>query len=130
MKENEFSELRNSYVVKSNEIIQNGFYNLGLNEYKAVNYIIAKIHTWDVPNTVYQFDCYEFYALLGRKTRYNDIEATKKMIKNIADKTWFIRETDGTKSPMRWFKVIEDIENSPYLWIQFDKSIVPYLFGI
>lgn len=65
----ELERTRKQYVAKRNDMIQKSKNSLGVVERKAVAYVLSKVKPDDNPNTVYAFDCQEFYQLMRWKKR-------------------------------------------------------------
>ena len=55
---------RKQNVAKRNDMIQKSKKSLSIVENKAVSYIFSKVKPDDDPDTIYTFDCQEFYRLL------------------------------------------------------------------
>ena len=91
----ELERARKQNVAKRNDMIQKSKKSLSIVENKAVSYIFSKVKPDDDPDTIYTFDCQEFYRLLRwKKESYTDLRA---MLYSIASQTFgIIDEETGT----------------------------------
>ena len=81
----ELERARKQNVAKRNDMIQKSKKSLSIVENKAVSYIFSKVKPDDDPDTIYTFDCQEFYRLLRwKKESYTDLRG---MLYSIASQT-------------------------------------------
>ena len=137
----DLEKARKHYVAKRNDMIQKSKKSLSLVENKAVSYIFSKIQPTDTPDTVYNFDCKEFYRLLRwKKESYSDIRA---MLYSIASQTWgIVDEETGTEKIVHWFntihlkkgrngKIVSDSDlPSRFVEIKIHEDLRDYVFGL
>ena len=137
----ELERARKQNVAKRNDMIQKSKKSLSIVENKAVSYIFSKVKPDDDPDTIYTFDCQEFYRLLRwKKESYTDLRA---MLYSIASQTFgIIDEETGTEKIVHWFntihlkmskngKIISD-SNLPgrYVEIKIHEDLMEYVFGL
>ena len=139
----ELERTRKQYVAKRNDMIQKSKNSLGVVERKAVAYVLSKVKPDDNPNTVYAFDCQEFYQLMRwKKESYTELRA---MLYNIANQTFgLIDEETGTEKIVHWFNTIHLIKqpdgkivydgsselSGRYVEIKIHEDIMPYVFDL
>ena len=101
----ELERARKQNVAKRNDMIQKSKKSLSIVENKAVSYIFSKVKPDDDPDTIYTFDCQEFYRLLRwKKESYTDLRA---MLYSIASQTFgIVDEETGTEKIVHWFNTI------------------------
>ena len=95
---------RKQYVAKRNDMIQKSRKSLSIIENKAVSYIFSKVKPGDTPDTVYKFDCAEFYRLM--RWDRDSYAYLRSLIYSIASQTWGIVDEDGTERIVHWFNTI------------------------
>ena len=85
------SGARSYKVVKSNDLIQKARFDLTVQEQKIILYLISKLKPDDDKSTAVKFTVKEFCSVCGINLsgkNYNDIN---NIIKNLADKSLWIR---------------------------------------
>ena len=137
----ELERARKQNVAKRNDMIQKSKKSLSIVENKAVSYIFSKVKPDDDPDTIYTFDCQEFYRLLRwKKESYTDLRA---MLYSIASQTFgIIDEETGTEKIVHWFntihlkmskngKIISDSKlPGRYVEIKIHEDLMEYVFGL
>ena len=132
---------RKQNVAKRNDMIQKSKKSLSVVENKAVSYIFSKVKPDDDPDTIYRFDCQEFYRLLRwRKQSYTDLKA---MLYSIASQTFgIIDDETGTEKIVHWFntihlkrdkdgKIVSDSKSSGrFVEIKIHEDLMEYVFGL
>ena len=132
---------RKQNVAKRNDMIQKSKKSLSIVENKAVSYIFSKVKPDDDPDTIYTFDCQEFYRLLRwKKESYTDLRA---MLYSIASQTFgIIDEETGTEKIVHWFNTIHLKKNKNgkiisdsklpgrYVEIKIHEDLMEYVFGL
>ena len=122
---------RNHSVVKSNTLIQKSRYNLTTTEQKVILYLITKIHPNDEQLTTYSFKVTEFREICGIEGNggrfYAELKAT---IKNLADKSIWIRLDNGKDTLLRWIERPFIDEGSGTIEIKIDEFMRPYLLHL
>lgn len=137
----ELERARKQNVAKRNDMIQKSKKSLSIVENKAVSYIFSKVKPDDDPDTIYTFDCQEFYRLLRwKKESYTDLRA---MLYSIASQTFgIVDEETGTEKIVHWFntihlkkskngKIISDSKlPGRYVEIKIHEDLMEYVFGL
>lgn len=131
---------RKQYVAKRNDMIQKSRKSLSIIENKAVSYIFSKVKPGDTPDTVYKFDCAEFYRLM--RWDRDSYAYLRSLIYSIASQTWGIVDEDGTERIVHWFNTIhlkqdkdgkvvsESVLPNRYIEIKIHEDIMEYIFGL
>ena len=137
----ELERARKQNVAKRNDMIQKSKKSLSIVENKAVSYIFSKVKPDDDPDTIYTFDCQEFYRLLRwKKESYTDLRA---MLYSIASQTFgIVDEETGTEKIVHWFntihlkmskngKIVSDSKlPGRYVEIKIHEDLMQYVFGL
>jgi plasmid replication initiation protein len=117
--------------VKSNALIQKSRYNLTTTEQKIILYLITKIHPSDEKLTTYSFKVTEFREICGIESNggrfYAELKAT---IKNLADKSIWIKLDNGKETLLRWIERPFIDERSGTIEIKIDEFMRPYLLHL
>lgn len=129
--ENKYLELRNNTVVKANELIQKSRFSLSLQQQKIVLYLISQITPHDEDFKLYEFSISEFCKVCGIDYKsgqnYADL---KEAIKEIADKSIWIRLENGKQTLLRWIEKPYIDDNSGIIQIKLDADMKPYLLQL
>lgn len=119
------------YVVKSNELIQKGRYNLTVQQQKLVLYAISKIKKGDSGDEWYELSIEEACAVMGLEldeggTYYKRI---KNDLKKLTNRLWveFPNKSEWTVS---WFEDVGIVPLSGTVYVKFHEKIIPYLFEL
>lgn len=131
MTEMEKELAREALVKKSNELIQKSRFDLSVVQQKVVLFIISKIKPWDDEFTLYEFSISDFCELCGiDNDNGGNYTALKKAIKEIADKSVWIRLEDGRETLVRWIEKPYIEPKSGVVRIKLDKDMMPYLLNL
>lgn len=129
--EQNYLETRNNTVVKANELIQKSRFSLSLQQQKIVLYLISQIMPYDEDFKLYQFSIVEFCKVCGidysNGKNYADL---KTAIKEIADKSVWIRLANGKQTLVRWIEKPYIDDNSGIIQIKLDADMKPYLLQL
>lgn len=129
--ENHYLELRNNTVVKANELIQKSRFSLSLQQQKIVLYLISQIMPYDEDFKLYEFSIIEFCKVCGidyeSGKNYADLKAA---VKEIADKSVWIRLANGKQTLVRWIEKPYIDDNSGIIQIKLDADMKPYLLQL
>lgn len=124
-------EIRNNKVIKANELIQKSRFSLSLQQQKVVLYLISQITPYDEEFKLYEFSIIEFCKVCGidydSGKNYADLKAA---IKEIADKSVWIKLADGKHTLIRWIEKPYIDENSGIVQIKLDADMKPYLLQL
>lgn len=123
--------VRNKTVVKANELIQKSRFSLSLLQQKIVLYLISQISQYDEEFKLYEFDIREFCQVCGidydNGGNYNNL---KEQIKQIRDKSLWIKLPDGRETTVAWIEKPYISENSGKIQIRLDEDMKPFLLQL
>lgn len=126
-----YLELRNGTVVKANELIQKSRFNLSLQQQKIVLYLISQIDYGDEDFDLYEFSIPEFCQICGvdytSGKNYKDLKAA---IKDIADKSIWIRIDEDTETLLRWIEKPYINPKSGMIKVRLDRDMKPFLLQL
>ena len=118
-------------VHKSNSMIQNGRFDLSLQEQKIMLYIISQISPQDIDFELLEFSIPEFCKACGidcdNGKNYADL---KKAVKHIRDKSWWIVLPDGRHTTVSWIEKPYINPKSGTISIKLDDDLKPYLLQL
>lgn len=119
---------RSMTVNKRNDMVQSARYRLSVQEQRAILYAISKIKPEDSDNTEYSFSLRDFFSVCGlNKDTYT---STKKLLKELGDKSWWVRRDDGSETLVRWFNTLDCSEGSDTVVFKFHERMMPYLLNL
>lgn len=119
---------RRMTVSKRNDMVQCARYRLSVQEQRAILYAISKIKPDDCAATEYSFSLRDFFNVCGlNKDTYT---STKKLLKELGDKSWWVKYDDGSESLVRWFNTLDCDFNSDKVTFKFHERMVPYLLNL
>lgn len=131
MKQETYLEQRDKLVVKANELIQKSRFNLSLQQQKIVLYLISQIMPQDDDFKLYSFTIPEFCRVCGITVEsgknYQDV---KNAIKEIADKSLWIKLPNGKSTLVRWIEKPYIDDKSGVIDIRLDADMKPYLLQL
>lgn len=129
--EQKYLEIRKNTVVKANDLIQKSRFSLSLQQQKVVLYLISQITPNDEDFKLYEFSIVEFCKVCGidydSGKNYADLKAA---IKEIADKSVWIRLANGKQTLVRWIEKPYIDDNSGIVQIKLDADMKPYLLQL
>lgn len=124
-------EARDKMVVKANDLIQKSRFDLSLQQQKIILYLISHIQPIDKEFKLYEFSVVDFCKVCGidpeSGDKYKDI---KKAIKDIADKSVWIKTEDDEETLLRWVEKPYINKNSGTIKIRLDEDMKPYLLQL
>lgn len=129
--EKKYLEIRKNTVVKANELIQKSRFSLSLQQQKVLLYLISQLTPFDEDFKLYEFSVIEFCKVCGidydNGKNYIDLKAA---IKEIADKSIWIRLDNGKQTLVRWIEKPYIDDNSGIIQIKLDADMKPYLLQL
>lgn len=129
--ENKYLEIRRGTIIKANELIQKSRFSLSLQQQKVLLYLISQITPYDENFKLYKFSIEEFCRVYGIETNsgknYSDLKAT---IKEIADKSIWVKLDNGKETLVRWIERPYIDEGSGIIQIKLDELMKPYLLQL
>ena len=119
--EQKYLEIRHNTVVKANELIQKSRFSLSLQQQKVVLFLISQITPFDEDFKLYEFSIVEFCKVCA------DL---KSAIKEIADKSIWIKLPNGKETLVRWIEKPYINDKSGIIQIKLDADMKPYLLQL
>lgn len=130
MEAKELERQRQLRVVKSNEMIRKGRFNLALVEQRIVLYMISKIRPDAADFDTIEFRIRDFCEVCGIQYRSN-ISALKGTIKELADKSMWIQTGKGKQQTLiRWIEKPYIDPDCGIVKIRLDRDLLPYLINL
>lgn len=124
-------ELRDYYVVKANDLIRKGRYNLTSQQQKIVLFAISKIRKNDDPHQFYEIPIEELCRACGLEIDsggfyYREI---KRDMKRLAAPIW-VQFPDQSEWTVSWFADVGIVPLSGTVYVRFHERLWPYLFDL
>ncbi len=130
MDEREIEKQRHLRVIKSNEMIRKGRFNLALVEQRIVLFMISKIRPDAADFDTIEFNIRDFCEVCGIQYRSN-ISALKDTIKELADKSMWIQTGKGKQQTLiRWIEKPYIDPDCGIVKIRLDRDLLPYLINL
>lgn len=131
MEKAEIERQREMKVVKSNEMIRKGRFNLSVVEQRIILYMITKIMPGDTGIKTVRFDIREFCEVCGIAYQQN-LSQLKQNIQMLADKSMWVKLPNGKQTLIRWIAkpTITEDEGAGVLEIRLDEDLTPYLINL
>lgn len=124
-------DLRERSVTKANELIQKSRFSLSAQQQKIVLFLISQINYWDEDFKVYTFSIAEFCRVCGiERPGGKGYGELKGAIKEIADKSLWVRLDNGKETLLRWIEKPYIDEGKGTVEIRLDKDMKPYLLQL
>lgn len=129
----DYLEKRHKEVVKANALIQQSRFSLSVAQQKIILYLISQINPYDDNDfRLLSFDIRDFCRITGITEL--DSGATysylKQTIKEIADKSIWIKLPNGKDTLLRWIEKPYIEEKSGTIEIRLDNDMKPYLLQL
>lgn len=119
---------RNELVVKSNDLIRSARYSLSELEQKFIVFLISKIDKDDKELKQVSIKLKDYCAIAGIEYSGGSISYLKKNIQNLSDKSYWIKDENGTDILFRWIDTVS-IKGETVKIILSD-SLKPYLIEL
>ena len=117
-------------VKKSNDLIQKSRFDLSLQQQKIVLYLISQISPYDEAFKLYEFSIPEFCKICGITEGGKNLADLKAAIKEIADKSIWMRISDEKETLLRWIEKPYIAEQDGIVQIKLDNDMKPYLLQL
>lgn len=131
MKDENYIEIRNKLVVKSNDLIQKSRFSLSLLQQKIVLYLISQINPYDDDFKLYEFSIVDFCKVCGIDSQSGDkYRELKSAIKEIADKSLWISIDEDSETLLRWIEKPYINRKDGIIKIRLDSDMKPYLLRL
>lgn len=131
MNKKHINTIRNYYVVKANDLIRKGRYNLTTQQQKIVLFAISKIKKNDDPHQMYAISIEELCAACDLDidsggTYYTRI---KEDLQKLNTPFWAQYE-DKSEWTVSWFADVGIVPMSGTVYVKFHEKMWPYLFDL
>lgn len=131
MDENSYLEIRDKFVVKSNDLIQRSRFKLNLQQQKAILFIVSQIKTTDEDFTPYTFEIRDFCKVCGIDSiGGNNYETLKAALKELSDKSLYIMVDRNTEKLVRWLDDVTFYKDRGLVSVTVGKAMKPYLLHL
>lgn len=118
-------------MTKANELIQKSRFSLSLQQQKIVLYLIAQILPFDDDFKLYEFSIQEFCRVCGiDETSGGNYKILKDAIKEIRDKSIWIKLADGRETTLAWIEKPYIDSGSGVIQIRLDEDMRPFLLQL
>lgn len=118
-------------VVKANEIIQKARYDLTITELKALAYILSKIKPNDTELQEHTFSIKDYCQVCGIDfTSGKHYENTKKNLKSLRDKSFWIMDENGNETTVSWLGKVRISKGSGKITVKLDEDMQKYVIGL
>ena len=121
---------RYNVVVKANSLIQESRFSLSAQQQKIVLYIISQIEKQDEELKLYSFDIKDFCNVCGIEPKGDIYALLKRQIKDISDKSVWIKTESGIDTLVRWIEKPYIDKRSGTIQIKLDDDMKPYLLQL
>lgn len=123
---------RQLMVAKRNDMIQNGRYDLTVQEQRVVLYTITQVKPKDTEFTEYIFDIKDFFAICGIENR--NYKRLKGQLKKLSDKSWIVPRKDENgrvwHDVVRWFNNVSTSEDAGLVSLTFHNKMMPFVLEL
>ena len=127
---NKVNAAREYFVVKSNELIQKGRYNLTTQQQKIVLYAISKIKKNDDPATLYELSIEEICSVCGFNISGGSYyQNLKQDMRKLTTPVW-IQFPDKSEWTVSWFSDVGIVPLSGTVYVRFHQKIWDFLFDL
>lgn len=118
-------------VVKSNDLITKSRFSLSLQQQRIILFMISKINPFDEDFHELEFDIKDFCracCIDGKNGKY--YITLKEHIKNIADKSIWIKLPNGKETLLRWIEKPYIDEKKGTIRLRMDRDMKPFLLDL
>jgi len=122
---------QNYPVVKANTLIQQSRFYLNALEKKIILYLISKIKPYDDEFNIFEFEIGEFCDVceIDSKSGKN-YSNVKQTFKNLADKSIWVKQDNGSEVLYRWFDYVTMNKNSGKIIVKIHDLMKPHLLNL
>jgi plasmid replication initiation protein len=124
-------ESQELYVVKANELIQKGRYNLTTQQQKLILFAISKIKKGDNYDQWYEMSIEEACAVMGLDLDSGGFyyRSLKSDFMKLTRRQW-VSFDDGSEGTVSWLSDAYIIPLSGTVQVKFHEKLAPYLFDL
>jgi plasmid replication initiation protein len=131
MTEMELDKLKCSLVRKSNDLIQKSRYELSKTQQNVIAFISTQVKPWDDDFTWYEFNISDFCRLFQiDDDSGGNYTALKKAIKDIADKSVWVKLDNGKQKLLRFIDEPEIAPRSGVVRIKLHQLMKPFYLNL
>lgn len=124
------AEQREMYVVKANELIRNGRYELTLQQQKIVLYCISKIKPFDEWHTYYDFSVKDFCEVCGSaEDLTHEYDRIKADMLKLTERKW-LTLPNGDEMTVSWLGDAKIRKKNGIIRFCFNPNTAEYLFRL
>lgn len=118
-------EDRKLLIAKSNQMIRKSRYTLTVVEQKIILFLFSKIKPDDTEFVEYTFEIKYFCEVCGIDySNGGNYKYIKSVIKNLADKSFWIEENNSVETLCRWIQKVSIDKDTGMAIMQLDKTIL------
>lgn len=121
---------RYELVVKHNDLLRKSRFSLSTVEMKILIFAISKIKADDTELNTIEIELNEFFKVVGIEPIGSAYSYTKKIIKNLSDKSYWLQTDDDTEVLFRWINEAEIKKRDGTIKIELGKQLKPYLIEL
>lgn len=123
--------VRESSVIKSNDLIQKSRFFLSLQQQKIILFLISQIDPQDSEFKLYTFSISDFCKVCGIDyDSGGNHSALKEQIKKLADKSLWVTLPNGNETLLRWIEKPYISTADKTIKIKLDNDMKPYLLQL
>lgn len=112
-------------------MIRKSRYSLTVTEQKIILFLFSKIRPEDTKFTEYTFEIKHFCQVCGIDySNGGNYKYIKSIIKNLADKSFWIEEKSGVEILCRWIQKVGIDNNTGITTMQLDETILNHAIGL
>jgi plasmid replication initiation protein len=128
---NEILDTQCNWIYKANDLIQKSRYSLSVQQQKIILFLISKINPYATEFKNITFSIKEFCKVCGIDYKIGQYYVlVKENIKQIADKSCWIKTESGKETLLRWIEKPYIDENSGIIEIKIDNDMKPFLLQL
>lgn len=116
-------------VVKSNDLIRHSRFELNLQEYKLILYLISKIRPGDDDFREYDCDLVTVCAIMGAKPCGKNYKDIRDALKALSDRSFWVRLGDADVL-CRWISKVRIYPGESRITVRLDDDLKPYLLQL
>lgn len=135
IKDDKIEKMRCHQVIKHNKLVQKARYSLSVKEEKTLEFLISLIkpptNEAEIQPLEYEFEIQDFCKICGiDENNGNNYIRTKQTLKSLSDKSFWLKEEDGSEVLVRWLIKVKTNKKSGKAIIEFDRDLIPYLLNL
>lgn len=127
----EIAKHREYPVIKANEIVQRAKYDLGIDELRALAYILSMIKPNDTAELEYTFSIKEYYQICGFDFKSGgNYSRAKKILKKLRDTSFWLIDENGDETTVGWLENVTIKKRSGKITVSLDKRLHKYVYNL